>query len=76
MNFVVTGGAGPNYLATSSNPNVTIAGTPVTTSGGSFSATVAALSCGLFPSASTTVPILVTDSGSGITSVTLTVSNP
>jgi hypothetical protein len=76
VTFVVTGGAGPNYLATSSNPNVVIAGSPVTTSGGSFTATVAAASCGLFPSATTTVPIIVTDSGSGITTVTVTVNNP
>jgi len=76
VTFVVTGGAGPNYLATSSNPNVVIAGSPITTSGGSFTATIAAASCGLFPSASTTVPIIVTDSGSGITTVTVTVSNP
>lgn len=76
VTFIVTGGAGPNYLVTSSNPNVVIAGSPVITSGGSFTATVAAASCGLFPSATTTVPIIVTDSGSGVTSVTLTVNNP
>ena len=74
--FVVAGGV-PSYNVTSSNPNVSISGTiPIPASGGAFTATVAAASCGLFPDASTTVPIIVTDTASTTATTTLTVTNP
>ena len=80
--FVVAGGVAP-YKVTSSNPNVTLvgaSGTPPTVtinaSGGPFTATVAASSCGSFPGATTTVPLVVTDSASTVASATLTVTNP
>jgi len=80
--FVVVGGVSP-YKVTSSNPNVTLegaSGTPPTVaiiaSGGSFTASLAAGSCGSFPDATSTVPLVVTDNASAVTSATLTVTNP
>ena len=72
--FVVTGGT-PGYSITSSNPAVTLDTNTISTSGGSFTATITA-DCGPFTAASSTVPIIVTDSVGAVASTTITVINP
>ncbi len=76
ITFFVSGGIAP-YTATSTHSGVTIADSPITSSGGSFTATTG--SCATdFPAASTPVTIIVTDSAPTPQqkTITLTVTNP
>ncbi len=75
--FTILSGTPAPFPAVSGHPGVTIAGSPVPAVGGTFTATVAPASCGLFAVGTTPVTITVS-TGAPITffTVTVNVTNP
>lgn len=76
ITFIVSGGIAP-YTVLSTNSGVAIAGSPIASSGGSFTATPGTCLAD-FPAASTPVAIIVTDSAPTPQNgtITLTITNP